>query len=498
MFKLKTLAAAVALAASHAVIAGTVSGTVSDQDSTLPGANISLVGGNLKTTSDYQGKFTLNNVAAGRHQLRISYPGYEDQLLDIEVTETGHTNLPSTRLSIAGGAIEEVTVLGHIVRGEMKALATQRNSDRIINVIAADGIGKLPDRNAAEAVQRVPGVSIERDQGEGRFVAVRGLPSQWSSSSLNGNRLPTAEEETTSRATAFDFFPTEMIEFVEVSKAVTPDMEGDAIGGNVNFVTRTAPTEQIFNVALGSGYNEKSGGRNGYNANILYGDVSEDGRFGYLINATAWERDWATDNYEPRRGNDGLGIRRLELRDYTGVRTTYGVNAAAEYNFDGGDQVYFRAQYGTLEDDETHYKHRNRFDKDRVEVQHIHNVLITEMTAFEFGGEHLFGDSASLDWKLASFENDFRYGDAPGGGDNAYFVMRFDQKNVGFTGLENRVGKNYAYNTIDGGSDPADAISNHLPQGFAMDPSQTRLAWVELYKVDVNEKDNIVAELNWT
>nr|MDC2855190.1 TonB-dependent receptor plug domain-containing protein [Ningiella sp. W23] len=67
-------------------------------------------------------------------------------------------------------------------------------------------MGKLPDRNAAEAVQRIPGVSIERDQGEGRFVAVRGLPAQWSSASINGDRLPTAEEETTSRATAFDFF----------------------------------------------------------------------------------------------------------------------------------------------------------------------------------------------------------------------------------------------------------------------------------------------------
>lgn len=495
----KPLVAAIALAASAPSMAASLSGSVKDTNSSLPGVTVSVVGLPLSTTTDYQGRFQLPNLPAGQQQLKVSYKGYEDKVITVDVSEDSHQQIKTVVLSntAEGASLEEVMVLGHIVRGEMKAVNTQRQSDRIISVIAADGIGKLPDRNAAEAVQRIPGVSIERDQGEGRFVAVRGLPSQWSSSSLNGNRLPTAEEETTSRATAFDFFPSEMIEFVEVSKAVTPDMEGDAIGGNVNFITRTAPDEEIFTVSLGSAHNEKADSHSGYSANVLYGNTSEDGRFGYIVNATAWERDWATDNFEPRRGADGLGIRRLELRDYTGTRSTYGLNAAAEYNFDQGDQLFFRAQYGTLEDDETHYKHRNRFDKDRVEVQHIHNVLITEMRAFEFGGEHFFGDDR-LDWKLSTFDNEFRYGDAPGGGDNAYFVMRFDQKNVGYVGLEDRVGKNYAYNTIDGGSDPANAISNHLPQGFAMDPTQTRLAWVELYKVDIKEKDKIVAELDWT
>lgn len=133
---------------------------------------------------------------------------------------------------------EEIVVTGTIVSGEMKSIAAQREADNIVSVLSADGIGRLPDRNAAEAVQRLPGVAIERDQGEGRFVAVRGLPSQWNSTLINGSRLPTAEEETTSRATAFDFFPSELIDQVIVAKAITPDMEGDAIGGSVNFITK--------------------------------------------------------------------------------------------------------------------------------------------------------------------------------------------------------------------------------------------------------------------
>ena len=404
--------------------------------------------------------------------------------------------------------IEEVVAVGVIFEGQAKALDTQRNSDRILNVISADGIGKLPDRNAAEAVQRLPGVSIERDQGEGRFVAVRGLPAQWSSASMNGDRIPTAEEETTSRATAFDFFPTEMIQSIEVSKALTPDMEGDAIGGNVNFITRMAPEDTLLDVTVGTNYSDKAG-KAGYNLNIMAGDRSEDGKFGYIINATTNFRHWATDNFEPRRNDDG-SIYRLELRDYTGERDTRGLNGAVEYNFDNGDSIYARTLYGTLIDDETHYKHRYRFDKQtqnpdgsidggRVELQHIHNILTTELTANEIGGEHFVGTDSKLDWKLATYDNHFYYGDVPNSSDNSYFVAKFTQKDVVFDGLQyDEDGEGRSNNFIDGGSSSPTRPSTHLQDGFQMDPSQMKLADIELYKVDVREKDKIVAQLDFT
>lgn len=390
----------------------------------------------------------------------------------------------------------EIVVTGTIVAGEMKSIAEQRRADNIVNVLTADGIGRLPDRNAAEAVQRLPGVSIERDQGEGRFVAVRGLPSQWNSTLINGNRLPTAEEETTSRATAFDFFPSELIEQVVVAKAVTPDMEGDAIGGSVNFITKTAPDQRTLQLTAGANYAEKAD-KPGFLATALYGDRI--GRLGFVLTGSYYKRHWATDNYEPRRGGDGIGITRLELRDYTGVRETTGINGAVEYAFDDGGKIYARGTYGSLSDDETHYKHRLNFASNRVEVQNIFNTLITELSGGELGGIHMLGGGgAKFDWKVSHYENLFRYGDTPDGQDNSYFVVRFDQRNVGYQGLENRGSGNLAYNEIDGGSDPADAIGNHLPSGFQMDPSLTRLANVELYKIRVKETDRIVLEGNLT
>ncbi|WP_282130614.1 TonB-dependent receptor [Pseudoalteromonas aliena] len=505
MIKRHAIATAVLLCTSPLFITcnaiaqnATFVGTVKDNKTHLSGALISIVGTDKSTVTNYQGQFELPKLDAGSYQLKVSYLGYQPYLIDINIAEDEVKKLkPITLFAVTNdNAIEEIIAVGHIQRGEMAAANNQKNAKSIKNIISADGIGKLPDRNAAEAVQRIPGVSIERDQGEGRFVAVRGLPAQWSSASINGDRLPTAEEETTSRATAFDFFPSELIEFVEVSKALTPDIEGDAIGGNVNFVTKKAPDDFVFNTNLAIGQNELADGTN-YSANVLYGDRLLDDKLGFLINATAWQRDWATDNYEPRRGNDGLGIYRLELRDYTGTRETYGLNGAIEYQLEQGT-LSATAMYGTLIDDETHYKHRMRFDKNRAEVQHIRNELITEMTGFEIAGEHYFGYDKTLSWKLSSYENEFRYGDTPNTDDNSYFVVRFDQKDVGYQGLEDRgTGKNYAYNTVDNGSDPWNAISNHLPNGFSFDPSKAKLSWVELYKVFVNEKDKIVASTDF-
>lgn len=496
-FKATILAATLLASGGAYALDTSVTGSVRDGDSTLPGAVVKVVGTNIQVSTGFDGKFNLANLPAGKHMLAISFIGYETRMVEIEVKEGERFDLGSVTVNLDDAGVEEIRVVGTILRGEMRALNSQKAANRIINVISATGIGKLPDRNAAEAVQRVPGISIERDQGEGRFVAVRGLPSQWSSSSINGDRLPTAEEETTSRATAFDFFPTEMIEFVEVSKAVTPDMEGDAIGGNVNFITRTAPEDFTLNVSAGIGYSEKADKASKY-ANVMYGDRTDDGKFGFILNGTAWIRDWATDNFEPRRGGDGLGVRRLELRDYVGERETYGLNGAMEYNLDNGGRIYARGLYGTLADTEVHYKHRYRFDKDRVEVQHIHNELITRMWGGEIGGEHNFGTSSQLEWKVATYDNEFHYGDIPDSVDNSYFVVRFDQKNVGYTGLEDRGAGNLAYNEIDGGTDSADMPSTHLPSGFSMDPALTQLAWVELYKVYINEKDKIIASVDWT
>ncbi len=511
MFDIKRtlLASSIALAFSQGVTtqAATLTGVIEDNQGILPGAKIQIIDKSIIVKADSTGNFIIRGLDVGQYQIKISYLGYKDTIKTITVVE--NNNALGKVLINSNENLEETEVVGSFVRGEMRALNTKKNATNIKDVISADGIGKLPDRNAAEAVQRIPGVSIERDQGEGRFVAVRGLPAQWNSATINGSRIPTAEEETTTRATAFDFFPTDLIQMVEVNKALTANMEGDAIGGNVNFITKTAPTEQTLKLGIGTNYNAKAE-KSGHNWSALYGDRVLDNKLGFIINATGWNRKWATDNFETRR--DGGGIKRLELRDYTGERETYGVNTGIEYDFDNGDQVYGRAMFGTLTDAETHYKHRFRFDKysneidpstdkpkgGRIEIQHIYNELITEMSGGDIGGKHSVGEKTQVNWNLAHYANRFFYGTKPNKDDRAYFGAMFKQDGVQYEGLQKTANGYRANNIIDGGTDSHNGISTHLPSDFAYDTSKMSLASINLYKIDITERDNIVASFDVT
>ncbi|WP_239710186.1 TonB-dependent receptor [Tenacibaculum piscium] len=418
-FKL-LLSTLVVLFISNAIFSqeANVSGIVTDGNFPLPGASVSVAETTKGVYTDFDGNFVINKIKNGTIKLEISYIGFQTKIVDVSIIGSASKNIGVVALLPSSNALEEVVINGGARRNsEAKALSIQKRSMSIMNVIASDGIGKLPDRNAAETVQRIQGLSIERDQGEGRFVSVRGLPPFWTSTTINGNRLPTAEEETTSRATAFDFFPSELISYVQAAKAYTPDMESDGIGGGVNFITQTAPAKKLLNVNIGGGFNEKSG-EPIYNASLTIGNKSKDGKFGYIVNGSYWNRSWGTDNFEARRKGDE-GVFRMELRDYNGVRITTGINAAMEYNFTPAHKMYFRGVYGTLSDTEEHYKHRIRFDKfdsgtstTRVELQNIHNELITELFGKEIGGRHLV-ENGKFDWSIASYANEFRYGNTP-------------------------------------------------------------------------------------
>jgi TonB-dependent receptor len=491
----------------------TISGTITDAQSSLPGATI-ILSNNQKATTDFNGFFTIQDIRSGSFELEIAYIGYEVKRIKVELKDNQHLDLGIIALEVNSKELTEVVVKGMSLRNsEARALSMQKKSMSIVNVIAADGIGKLPDRNAAETVQRMPGVSIERDQGEGRFVSVRGLPPFWSSTTINGNRIPTAEEETTSRATAFDFFPSDLIAYVTATKALTPDMDGDAIGGSVNFITQTAPAKKTFKASVFSGYNQKSN-KGIYSGSITIGNKSKNGKFGYIVNGTYWDRNWATDNYEARRQGD-QGVYRLELRDYTGIRKTTGLNGAIEFNPSSKDKIYLKATYGGLSDTETHYKHRIRFDKFNsatnaltVEQQDIHNELMTQFIGLDLGGKHQL-TNGTLDWNLASYRNSFKYGSIPNAEDNSYFLIQFNQTGVGVkpeyfntVPLANGgAGGPRAYWAADGGmldpKNPKSVFDFYSDPNFKTDPTKMKFSTLELYKISIVERDNIIAGVNY-
>jgi hypothetical protein len=198
----------------------TIKGVVKDKQETLPGIIISLAGKQYHTVTELDGSFALVGVPLGQYTLKVSSMGYNEYSKDIVLT--ADTDLGSIELSEK--ELNEVTVVADMKGTETKALNMMKSSMVFSNIVSAEGVAKLPDRNVAEAVQRLPGVVMESDQGEGRFISFRGTPSDWSAALVNGDRMPVADEESKTRAMNFDIFPSSLVDYIVVSKTLSPDM----------------------------------------------------------------------------------------------------------------------------------------------------------------------------------------------------------------------------------------------------------------------------------
>ncbi|MBP1840622.1 TonB-dependent receptor [Formosa algae] len=406
-------------------------GTISDDLGPLPGANIMLKGSDNGTTSNLDGHFNLVNVKPGQHVLVISYLGYETKEMGINVPEKTQVNVGTVILSVGSETLDEVVLNSGYRSSQQKALNIKKQSLAIMEVMASDAIGKLPDRNAAEAVQRMPGVSIERDHGEGRYVIVRGTPIAWNSTLMNGSRMPstegTSDNSTGTRSAPLDVFPSEMIEFVELSKAITPDMEGDAIGGSVNFITRTAPSKKTLSVNLGYGANFQAE-KPIQNVSVVYGDRVADGKIGFMISGTYWNRNWGTDNYEVVY-DDNFAINNLQLRDYLGTRTTAGLNAGFEYKPNADTKIYFRGLYTDFQDDESAVEQTFGFADEEMSLRVRHGITGITLYGSEIGGDHRFASGKlGIDWKASLYDAEMGNRNVPnskGNGEAAYYMATF-------------------------------------------------------------------------
>ena len=189
-------------------------------------------------SSDFNGYYELVDLPEGNHPITITFLGYQDIQETISLTDGTH--IKNFTLQPKTNELDEVIIKGSIGKGQAKALNQQKNKANITNIISADQVGKFPDANIGDALKRVPGIAMQNDQGEARDIIIRGLSPQLNSVTLNGDRIPSAEGD--NRRVQMDLIPSDMIQTIEVNKAVTPDMEGDAIGGSVNLITRSAPS----------------------------------------------------------------------------------------------------------------------------------------------------------------------------------------------------------------------------------------------------------------
>lgn len=231
----------------------------------LVGANVLVVGTVLGASTDLNGKYMIMNVPKGTYLVRASYIGYRSRESQVTVNETGRVEV-NFQLEAVGIQGKEVVVTAQAA-GQNSAINQQLSSDRIINVVSAARIQELPDANAAESVGRLPGISVLRNGGEGTEVVVRGLAPKYSQITIDGIQLASTSPD--DRSTDISMISSNMLDAIQVSKTVTPDMDANVLGGTVNFELREARTSHPgvpeFSFLAQGGYNNLSDAINKFN-----------------------------------------------------------------------------------------------------------------------------------------------------------------------------------------------------------------------------------------
>lgn len=387
--------------------AGAVRGRIVDaENNVLPGASVYINTLHAGVTSDINGFYTISNIEPGTYTATVRYVGYSPVETKILIV-AGRTIEKNFTLD-AGVELKEVVVNGAF-SGQRKAINSQKNNMGITNIVSADQVGKFPDSNIGDALKRISGINVQYDQGEARFGQVRGTSADLSSVSVNGDRIPSAEGDT--RNVQLDLIPADMIQTIEVNKVVTSDMDGDAIGGSINLVTKSSPFRRFFNATAGSGYNRVSK-KAQLNLGLTYGDRFFNNRLGLVVSASyqnAPSGSYDTEFVWEQGENGKPYVNDYQIRQYYVTRERQSYSAALDWDINTNNKLYFKGIFNNRNDWENRYrttlKDLDEQGQATVRVQtkagtpDNRNARLERQRTMDFtlGGEHLFG-ALQMDW----------------------------------------------------------------------------------------------------
>ena len=340
---------------------GTVSGNVTDQaHAVLPGANVVLDATGQKAVTDSQGNFRISGILPGSYKLTTSYIGFASATTPTVVT-AGQITESDIELYIAEQS-QSVTVTSDRLRGVGEAINIQKTSDDIIQVLPSKVISSLPNTNIADAVGRLPSVTLERDEGEGKYVQIRGTEPRLSNTTIDGVNVPSPEGSV--RNVKLDVIPAALVERLEVSKTLSANQDGDAIGGSVNLVTRSPGERPTYEFGIQGGYTPIQGGRTLESFDATYGKrYGATHRFGFLLGGTYDHNERGIDDFEPlpqvQQLSDANGnpvgdhfatFTTADLRTYRYNRTRYGFAGGMDYILRPNTKVYLKGLLSDFHD----------------------------------------------------------------------------------------------------------------------------------------------------
>ena len=329
------------IATSNAIAqnTGTITGTIIDgsNNETLVGASILIEGTYRGTATNMEGSFIFRNIQPGQYTLVVTYIGY-DRVQKGVVVEAGEETNVEIVMDWSGIAGEEIVISAQ-ARGQTAAINEQLGSRRIQNIVSSERIRELPDASAATALSRLPGVSLQ----SGDKIVIRGMQAKLNTISVNGIQLPSTDQN--DRSTNLGFISSNMLAGIDVTKALTPDMEANATGGAVNLRLREAPSGLKFDALIEGSYNTLDHTYPGQNYQI-WGSVSNrffNDRLGVFVQANANRRDGGSDRVEAEYdfhsevdGNHILRVEEINFMDQVNITSEYGGSVILDFRLPNG------------------------------------------------------------------------------------------------------------------------------------------------------------------
>jgi TonB-dependent receptor len=378
---------------------GTIAGRASDSGGALlPGAKVQIQPGDRSVVTDQVGEFTVIDMAPGTYKITISYVGFLPYTADVKVVAGQVAHVDAMLKVEAKG--EQITVVADQL-GQAEAINIQRTSDNILDVMPEGVIQSLPNENIADVVGRMPGVSLERDEGEGKYVQVRGTEPRLNSVTIDGITIPAPEDNV--RQIKLDTIPAGIVESVQVNKTLSANQDADAIGGSVNLVTKKASDAPTLNL-------EGIGGLtpivNTRYIGLVQGTVGQrfgaSKRFGALFSGSYDYNGRGIDDIEPSPDpNYALPYYDSnDLREYRYQRKRYGFGGSLDYKLAEGSGVYLHYFDSDFKDYGNKWVYTVN-DQDFPKFTTSSRVPDYGIASLGIGGKHVFSNSW-MSWELSA------------------------------------------------------------------------------------------------
>jgi TonB-dependent receptor len=329
---------------------GAVSGRIVDPTGAiLTGARVDLQPGGVATVTGAQGEYTISNLFPGNYTVSVQYVGFTPLSTQVTVT-AGQVARADVTLKVVSGK-EEVEVYAERGHGEAEEINRERTADNILQVLPSEVITSLPNANVADAIGRLPSVTLERDEGEGKYVQIRGTEPRLSNVTIDGINVPSPEGGV--RQVKLDTIPADLVDSVEINKTLQANMDGDGIGGSVDLKTKMAGEAPTMILESLGGYTPIVNGRYIGQSDATFGQrFGRDKKWGILFGGSYDYNGRGIDDIEPVPTPDSVtpSYDSMDIREYRYDRSRWGFAGTVDYKLGEFSSVYLRGLYSEFKD----------------------------------------------------------------------------------------------------------------------------------------------------